>query len=102
MTIPDKSLEYLISNKKVELSLYDIGEINSAYKCTGKAHQGKNSYWGSIQFSVGFFSLHPLTKFLLTTLTVTSTGTESCDNFNVHILMIVQKYIESVSKLNRT
>nr|XP_022297760.1 blastula protease 10-like [Crassostrea virginica] len=34
MTIPDKSLEYLISNKKVELSLYDIGEINGAYKCT--------------------------------------------------------------------
>nr|XP_022309440.1 blastula protease 10-like [Crassostrea virginica] len=34
MSIPDKSLEYLISNKKVALSLYDIGEINSAYGCT--------------------------------------------------------------------
>ncbi|XP_062609391.1 zinc metalloproteinase dpy-31-like, partial [Saccostrea cucullata] len=34
MSIPDMSFEYLITNKKDHLSLYDIGEINSAYRCT--------------------------------------------------------------------
>lgn len=34
MSIPDKSFEYLITNTKNALSLYDIGEINSGYKCT--------------------------------------------------------------------
>jgi hypothetical protein len=36
MSIPDKSFEYLITNTKKALSLYDIGQINTAYKCTGK------------------------------------------------------------------
>lgn len=36
MSIPDKSFEYLITNTKNVLSLYDIGEINSGYKCTGE------------------------------------------------------------------
>ncbi|XP_061190296.1 blastula protease 10-like [Saccostrea echinata] len=34
MSIPDMSLEYLITNTKNSLTIYDIGEINSAYQCT--------------------------------------------------------------------
>ncbi|XP_061190291.1 blastula protease 10-like [Saccostrea echinata] len=34
MSIPDMSLEYLITNTKSSLTIYDIGEINSAYQCT--------------------------------------------------------------------
>ncbi|XP_061165725.1 neurogenic locus notch homolog protein 1-like [Saccostrea echinata] len=33
MTIPDKDLEYLISNPKYMFSFYDMAEVNKAYKC---------------------------------------------------------------------
>lgn len=38
MTIPDRDLEYLISNSKSGFSFYDVAEINKAYGCVS----GKN------------------------------------------------------------
>lgn len=33
MTIPDRDLEYLISNYKSGFSYYDVAEVNKAYGC---------------------------------------------------------------------
>jgi hypothetical protein len=35
MAIPDTDLLYLITNTKVNLSFYDVAEINQAYNCVG-------------------------------------------------------------------
>jgi hypothetical protein len=41
MSIPDTDLLYMITNTKVNLSYYDVSEINKAYNCIdGKLSNG--------------------------------------------------------------